>query len=52
MCDDHRPDEDFTPDDDIIRAILSKGCVITDPDQAEALGLTADAKRMREARGD
>jgi len=27
--------------------ILSPGRLITDPDEAEALGMTADAKRMR-----
>jgi hypothetical protein len=27
--------------------MLSPGRLITDPDEAEALGLTADARRMR-----
>lgn len=30
--------------------LLSPGQQITDPDEAEALGLTADARRMRRAR--
>lgn len=34
---------------DSIPAFLSPGGPITGPDQAEALGLTADARRMREA---
>lgn len=36
----HRPDG-TTP------IMLSPGRPITDPDEAEALGLTADARRMR-----
>lgn len=30
--------------------VLSPGKLITDPDEAEALGLTVDARRMREAK--
>lgn len=38
-----RPGEQLT--------ILSPGRQITDPDEAEALGLPADARRMRRERG-
>lgn len=33
---------------DSVPVLLSEGKVITDPDEAEALGLTVDARRMRE----
>jgi hypothetical protein len=38
------------PPDDWIRVQLSDGRRITTPEEAEAVGLTADAKRMREGR--
>lgn len=38
----------FDPADDSIPFMPSPGRQITDPDEAEALGLTADARRMRE----
>jgi hypothetical protein len=37
--------------DDSVPAILSRGCQIVDPDQAEALGLTVEARRLRERAG-
>lgn len=40
----HRPG----PDTRLV--VLSPGRRITDPDEAEALGLTADARRMRQGR--
>ena len=43
----HRPDED-----DSIPVMLTPGEEITDPARAEALGLTVDARRMRERTGD
>lgn len=36
------------PTSDSIPAILSPGRWITDPDEAEALGMTATARRLRE----
>lgn len=36
---------------DMMLAMLSPGRQITDPDEAEALGLTADARRMRGEEG-
>ncbi|MCX4231969.1 hypothetical protein [Streptomyces ortus] len=36
------------PGPDTRLAVLSPGRPITDPDEAEALGMTADARRMRE----
>lgn len=36
------------PDGQLV--ILSPGRLITDPDEAEALGMTATARRMRRAR--
>jgi hypothetical protein len=38
-----------TGPDERIPVVLSPGRQITDPDEAEALGLTVDARRMREA---
>jgi hypothetical protein len=40
----------YRPDLDGQLVILSPGRLITDPDEAEALGMTADARRMRRAR--
>jgi len=40
------------PDDDSIPVLLSPAERITNPDRAEALGLTADAARMRAESGD
>jgi len=34
---------------DTVRLLLSPGGPITDPDQADALGLTVEARRLREA---
>lgn len=41
-----RPQIGVQPDDEIV---LSLGKEISDPDEAEALGLTVDARRLREA---
>jgi hypothetical protein len=41
----------YTPRGDEQLVILSPGREITDPDEAEALGLTADAQRMRRRNG-
>jgi hypothetical protein len=38
--------------DDSVPAMLSPGEVIDNPDRAEQLGMTADAKRLREGRQD
>lgn len=35
--------------DDRVPIVLSPGRQVTDPDEAEALGLTVEARRMREA---
>jgi hypothetical protein len=40
---------DWTPTRDCHVFRLSDGKLITDPDEAEALGLTADARRMRKS---
>lgn len=37
----------YTPAPGSVLVILSPGGPITDPDEAESLGLTADARRMR-----
>jgi hypothetical protein len=37
----------FRPVDDSIPVSLSPGRLITDPDEAEALGMTATARRLR-----
>ena len=38
----------YKPADDSVPVMLSPGRLITDPDEAEALGLAVDARRMRE----
>lgn len=38
----------YRPDPNARLVVLSPGRRITDPDEAEALGLTADARRLRE----
>ncbi|MGW6946211.1 hypothetical protein ACWGHD_04710 [Streptomyces xanthophaeus] len=40
----------YAPQGDSIPILLSPGRRITDPDEAEVLGMTADARRLREAR--
>jgi hypothetical protein len=39
------------PGADSIPLVLSPAKVITDPDEAESLGLTADARRLRRQQG-
>lgn len=42
----------WTGEGDTVPIMRAPGEVITDPDRAEALGLTADAKRMRRERAE
>jgi hypothetical protein len=50
--DDLDPADSDTPQaaGDLVEAMLSPAEYITDPDRAEQLGLTVEARRMREAR--